>query len=75
MIADVSDPANPIWNSTMYVDLHGMPPHGIQLGGNYAYLAQDWGNLQIADISDPSNPKLAGYFTRAYRHFRHCGQR
>jgi hypothetical protein len=38
---------------------------GVAISGNYAYVADDWGDLsslQIIDISDPSNPTFKGSY-------------
>jgi hypothetical protein len=35
---------------------------GIYVLGDYAYIASDFGGLQVIDISNPSAPTLAGSY-------------
>ena len=56
---DISNPANPIlkgnYNTSGYA-------YGVQVVGNYAYVADDSKGLQIIDISNPTNPILNGNY-------------
>jgi hypothetical protein len=58
-IDNISDPANPVG-----VGRHGIGgplfPKSVFVSGNYAYLASYDLDFRIIDISDPTNPTLAG---------------
>ena len=60
MILDVSAPDSPFFVSQVYM------PHGIAkrvvVAGSYAYVVHDSSDLQIVDISSPSDPVLAGSY-------------
>ena len=57
-IYDMSNPAQPVLLSRVY---NGGIARGIDVSGNYAYLANDQDGLRIYDISDPTNPANIGY--------------
>ncbi len=55
-VLDISDPTKPI--QTGVVSTYRV--NGIDISGNFAYLANDYTDLKIIDISDPNNPILTG---------------
>ncbi|WP_414524148.1 Calx-beta domain-containing protein, partial [Umezakia ovalisporum] len=60
-IIDISNPANP--TRTGGYDTSGSA-YGVEVVGNYAYVADDIAGLQIIDISNPANPtRTGGYDT------------
>ena len=59
VILDVSDPADPVFVGQLYCQGTG---EGIDIAGNYTYLADGSAGLLIIDIADPSNPTLAGNY-------------
>ncbi|MDH6097254.1 hypothetical protein NWP21_00005, partial [Anabaenopsis sp. FSS-46] len=61
-IIDVSNPTNP--TRTGGYNISGW---GVQVVGNYAYIADGNDGLQIIDISNPANPtRTSGYDTTGY---------
>ncbi|MBS3026116.1 MAG: DUF4347 domain-containing protein [Dolichospermum sp. DET50] len=40
--------------------------YGVQVVGNYAYVADYWSGLQIIDISNPTTPTLKGNYDTSY---------
>jgi len=61
VVIDVANPGQPEFVSRLY--LHGSGK-GIDVSGNYAYIADFHSGLKIVDIFDPANPALiSGYDT------------
>lgn len=56
-VVDVADPTAPVLIGTCA--LPGAP-FGIDLQGDYAYVACQFGGLAIIDVSDPAHPSLSG---------------
>ncbi|MEJ2627191.1 MAG: chitobiase/beta-hexosaminidase C-terminal domain-containing protein [bacterium] len=62
-ILDIRNPLNPIEISKYtYADVGPSDWEDLYVFGNYAYVTFTYGGLRIIDISDPLNPKKAGYF-------------
>ncbi|MCB0295856.1 MAG: hypothetical protein KDG51_11595, partial [Calditrichaeota bacterium] len=59
IIADVSDPANPVEVGKIAVPAR---IYGMAVSGNFAYLADAFEGLQIIDLSDPANPAEIGFW-------------
>ncbi len=62
---DVSDPANPVFLSSIDATLLGIDassPHNPILVGNLLYISWYEAGLQLLDITDPSNPVHLGGF-------------
>ncbi|NCR83082.1 MAG: DUF4347 domain-containing protein, partial [Microcystis aeruginosa K13-10] len=57
-IIDISNPSNPTFKGN-YNTSGG---EGVQIVGNYAYVADYGSGLQIIDISNPTNPTLKGNY-------------
>ena len=60
IVLNISTPSNP--SRIGQVTLPGIIT-GIKLLGQYAYVADEEGGLQVVDISSPSTPKIAGYYS------------
>ena len=60
IVLNISTPSNP--SKIGQVTLPGIIM-GIKLLGQYAYVADGEGGLQVVDISSPSTPKIAGYYS------------
>jgi hypothetical protein len=58
-IIDISNPSNPIFKGSCDIDSGS----GIQILGDYAYVADDVSGLQIINISNPAAPTLVGNYT------------
>ena len=58
-IIDISDPASPV--EVGFFDTQGLAK-GVDLVGNYAYVADDGQGLCIIDVSDPANPVQVGFY-------------
>lgn len=58
---DVRDPSNPIPIGEVS-PMYNMCPVQIVISGNYAYMRDNNGGVNILDISNPVNPSLVGYF-------------
>ena len=56
-VFDVSNPSNPAGVGSLVV---GGNLFGIDVSGDYAYIASGTAGLNVVDISDPSNPLLVG---------------
>jgi len=57
LVVDVSDPLSP--HMISYHSTLG-PAYGIDVSGNYAYVAEEWEGVEILDISDPAAPEIVG---------------
>lgn len=58
-IVDISDPTAPVWLGQSNI---GEAAQGLAIQGDYAYGQSFYGDgLQIINISDPTNPTLAGF--------------
>ncbi len=57
-ILDISNPVSPIGQTSRLPDAI----QAIHVVGNYAYIADEHGGLQIVDVSDRTDPKMAGSF-------------
>jgi hypothetical protein len=64
-ILDCSDPRNPIEVGNAPVPDGAF--FGLEVIGNYAYLADESAGLRVFDISSLSNPKEIGYFDTGHR--------
>ena len=60
IVLNISTPSNP--SKTGQVTLPGII-YGVKLLGQYAYVADGEGGLQVVDVSNPSAPKIAGYYS------------
>ncbi len=58
-IFDISNPANPVFVNR-FADINSKPMD-IAVQGDFAYLADDFGGMEVIDISDIENPFSAGY--------------
>jgi len=58
-IFDISNPANPVFVSR-YAALLSQG-YGLEVQGNYVYVADKNGGLEIIDVSDPANAYSTGY--------------
>ena len=56
MILDISNIASPNFVSHYYLPEGA---YGIDISGNYAYVADQESGLQIIDVTDPANPFLS----------------
>ena len=63
LILDVSNPVNPVQIS--FLDFGGIPnfTNGVEVVGNYAYVAATAAGLKIVDISDPANPTITSTYS------------
>lgn len=61
-IVNVENPINPTLVST-YTSEVSANITGMEVAGNWAYIAFEGGRLEIVNISDPANPTLAGSYT------------
>ncbi|MBE9251855.1 DUF4347 domain-containing protein [Dolichospermum sp. LEGE 00240] len=61
-IIDISNPTTPTLKSNYNISGSAYGGIGVQLVGNYAYVADSWSGLQIIDISDPTTPTLKGNY-------------
>ncbi|MCP3682416.1 MAG: S8 family serine peptidase [bacterium] len=52
-------------SSTGHVDTPGFS-HGVDIHGDYVYVADEHGGLRIVDISNPKDPALVGYYPIQY---------
>ncbi|OBQ16853.1 DUF4347 domain-containing protein [Anabaena sp. AL93] len=57
-IIDISNPAQPVVKGSYKIS----SGRGVQVVGNYAYVADSGSGLQIIDISNPSTPTLKGNY-------------
>jgi len=57
VVLDITDPAAPVLFEQEFLPGRG---YGIDVDGNYAYIADGVSGLQIVDISDPANPEFVG---------------
>jgi len=58
-ILDVADPHHPVEISRLYCPGNG---RGVDVSGDYAYLADERSGLQIIDVSDPYHPFIAACY-------------
>ena len=59
-IIDISNPGKPVAKGSYNIDY----AWGVQVVGNYAYVADGYSGLQIIDITNPTSPTLKGdYYT------------
>jgi hypothetical protein len=58
-IFDITNPANPVFVSR-YSALFSQG-YGLEAQGNYVYVADMNGGMEIIDVSDPANPYSTGY--------------
>lgn len=64
-VVDISEPANPEANASLRISVPSSP-NRLVLEGNNLYVV-DGSELLIADVSDPSNPVILGFYdTREY---------
>ncbi|MFN9169985.1 MAG: DUF4347 domain-containing protein [Dolichospermum sp.] len=61
-IIDISNPTTPTFKGNYDTDY----AYGVQVVGNYAYVADGFSGLQIIDISNPTTPTLKGNYDRDY---------
>jgi hypothetical protein len=59
-IVDVSNPSS---ITTGYTYDTGVTTWGINVSGDYVYVANDTAGLTVLDVSDPTNPTLVGSYT------------
>ena len=59
VVLNISSPASPSLVGQLYLHGSGI---GIDVSGNYAYLADGDSGFQIIDVSNPANPTLAGSY-------------
>ncbi|GAB4279023.1 MAG: hypothetical protein Kow0056_11860 [Coriobacteriia bacterium] len=57
LVVDASDPTSPQVEATLQLD---SPPTDIEVVGDIAYVASDFGAINIVDISDPASPTVIG---------------
>ena len=57
-IIDISNPAKPVVKGSYKIE----GGRGVQVVGNYAYVAGHGTGIKIIDISNPTNPTLKGYY-------------
>ncbi|MFN6173792.1 MAG: DUF4347 domain-containing protein, partial [Dolichospermum sp.] len=61
-IIDISNPTTPTFKGNYDTDY----AYGVQVVGNYAYVADGFSGLQIIDISNPTTPTLKGNYDTDY---------
>ena len=57
-IIDISNPGKPVAKGSYNIDY----AWGVQVVGNYAYVADGYSGLQIIDITNPTSPTLKGNY-------------
>ncbi len=58
-IFDITNPANPVFVSR-YAALVSQG-YGLEVNGNFVYVADKNGGLEVIDVADPANPYSTGY--------------
>ncbi len=61
-VVDISDPSSPVYIGGYN---NGSRAYGVDVQGQYAYLAAYSNGLEIIDISNPTNPVFAGSYIRS----------
>lgn len=59
IILDITDPQHPVEASRLYCQGNGL---GVDVSGDYAFLADERAGLQIIDVSDPHQPFIAACY-------------
>ncbi|MFC1477823.1 T9SS type A sorting domain-containing protein, partial [candidate division KSB1 bacterium] len=63
IIIDISDAAGMTETGRFQSSYY---PYSVHVSGNYAYLAEEWGGIEIVNISNPANPTLTKSLSSIY---------
>ncbi|MDP8239588.1 MAG: choice-of-anchor D domain-containing protein, partial [Candidatus Hatepunaea meridiana] len=66
LVADVSDPENPVQLGFDHTAETGETVRGIAVNGDFVYLAVRESGLHVINISDPENPSEVGFYEDRY---------
>ncbi len=86
LVVDISNPYKPrlaakyesgkeygVKFSQGYVAYTAGRPFDIEIEGDYAYVADEYGGIIVLDISEPTKPKCVGYYTGGYKNIAISG--